>query len=255
MKNTIKLIKRRFINQSGFTLVELVVAMTVGAFIMGGALAIMTQLFWVTSDNSNYMAAYRQVQNAGDWISQDALTVQQVYDFSSTALDGNISDSQDTIQVDSTSSFPPYGVILIEDELIQYINKTDNTFEGCIRSDNPTAHEDAASVDCFITLIWTDWPGNEHQIIYTLEDTASEVRQLKRYHFIREKGTAVFNQQDSNLIAQIIDPANTSSNWIESDKELTVTITAKAGGYVLFRLNKHSEPATRTYKIHPRPLS
>ena len=189
-----KIIKKGWLkNNPGFALVELVVAMTVGSIVMGGVFAIMTQLFWVTADNSNYMAAFRHVQNAGAWISHDALMAQEV-----------------------------------------------------TPGDDPGTPDETE----FVTLGWTDWSGKKHQVVYTLEGSG-DMKDLKRNHYINSR------LQDSNLVAQFIDPdpLNTSSIWDENEKELTVTITAKVGDYVLLRHGTYAEPATRTYKVIPRPLS
>jgi len=62
IKNIAHLGKKWLRNSPGFTLVELVIAMTVGGFVMGGVFAVWTQLFDVTATNSNYMAAIVNVQ-------------------------------------------------------------------------------------------------------------------------------------------------------------------------------------------------
>lgn len=188
--------KRWLKNNAGFTLAELMVAMAVGGFVMAGVFAIMTQLFWVTSSNSNYMAAFRQVQNAGGWISHDALMAQSVM------------------------------------------------------LDDPATPETE-----FITLGWTAWSGDQHKVVHSLEDTSGELKELKRSHYIKAKGTEDFVLQDATVIAECINSTNTSSDWDKSDKELTVTITAKVGDYVLWRHGTYAESATRTYKVKPRPLS
>jgi len=67
-------------NQKGLTLVELLIAMIVGAMIAGAVVASMFQLFTVSDRNSDYAAAFTQVQNAGYWVSHDAVQAQQVWD-------------------------------------------------------------------------------------------------------------------------------------------------------------------------------
>ncbi len=73
-----KRLKRFLKGQRGFTLVELLIAMTIGSLVVTSAIAIMAQLLWVTPRNSSYAAAFTQVQNAGNWISRDALMAQEV---------------------------------------------------------------------------------------------------------------------------------------------------------------------------------
>jgi len=66
--------------QKGLTLVELLIAMIVGAMIAGAVVASMFQLFTVSDRNSDYAAAFTQVQNAGYWVSHDAVQAQEVWD-------------------------------------------------------------------------------------------------------------------------------------------------------------------------------
>ena len=67
--------KDRRSSQKGLTLIELLVAMTVGAMIAGAVVASMFQLFTVSDRNSDYAAAFTQVQNAGYWVSHDAVQI------------------------------------------------------------------------------------------------------------------------------------------------------------------------------------
>jgi len=161
VKSIVNLAKKCFRKSPGFTLAEMMVAMTVGGFVMAGVFAVWTQLFDVTATNSNYMAAFRQVQNAGDWISNDALMTQEVYHMASSDLDGDIGAADVEITVDDVDGFPPFGVICIEGELIQYtgIDTTDEKFTGCVRGSAAAAHSDGESVTVFLTLNWTAWSG------------------------------------------------------------------------------------------------
>lgn len=60
-------------NESGFTFIELLVALAIVALITGAAGAATLQLFASTERSNDHMTAVRQVQNAGYWISRDAL--------------------------------------------------------------------------------------------------------------------------------------------------------------------------------------
>jgi prepilin-type N-terminal cleavage/methylation domain-containing protein len=237
MKNIVRMAKKWLRYSPGFTLVELMVAMAVGSFVMGGVFTVWTQLFNVTATNSNYMAAFRQVQNSGDWISRDALMTQQVYDMASATLVGDISDIADEITVDSAGDFPPVGVIAIGDELIRYtgVDYGNNKFTGCIRGNNAVAHSDGTSVTLFVGLGWTAWSGAQHQVVYNLKANSS---QLVRSYYID------VSLQTTTLVAEAIVAGETTSSWDYDEKELTAVITAQFG----------EEKAVRTYKVHPRPL-
>ena len=76
----------RPLNQKGLTLVELLIAMTVGAMIAGAVVASMFQLFMVSDRNSDWNAAFTQVQNAGYWVSHDAVQITQEPTFDSGKL-------------------------------------------------------------------------------------------------------------------------------------------------------------------------
>jgi prepilin-type N-terminal cleavage/methylation domain-containing protein len=61
----------------GFTLVEVLVALVIGALIIGAASTIIYQLFTVNTVSNDRMMAVRQVQNAGYWISRDIQMTEQ----------------------------------------------------------------------------------------------------------------------------------------------------------------------------------
>ena len=69
--------KDRLRDQKGFSLVELVIAMVIAALLVAASVAAWFQLSTVSARNSDYMAAYNQVQNAGYWFSRDAIQITQ----------------------------------------------------------------------------------------------------------------------------------------------------------------------------------
>jgi len=62
----------------GLTLVELLIAMGIGAAVLAGALAVMNQLLLLVPKAENSMLAIRQAQNAGYWIDRDATSAQSI---------------------------------------------------------------------------------------------------------------------------------------------------------------------------------
>jgi prepilin-type N-terminal cleavage/methylation domain-containing protein len=75
MFHRLRLINKK---QLGFTLVELMIAIAVSGVITG---AITTTVYQVVTGNfrtNNHMTAVRQVQEAGYWVSHDALMAQSV---------------------------------------------------------------------------------------------------------------------------------------------------------------------------------
>ena len=72
------------------------------------------------------------VDNLDRYIRVDNLVPEVVV--GETSLTGDITSSQDTIQVTSTKGFPDeYGLLQIGDEIITYKSKTDTSFFNCVR--------------------------------------------------------------------------------------------------------------------------
>ncbi len=64
--------------ERGFTLIELLVVMAIIALLSNGAGAAVVQVIAVTKQNNDHTTVIRQVQNAGYWISHDALMAENV---------------------------------------------------------------------------------------------------------------------------------------------------------------------------------
>ena len=105
----------------------------------------------------------------------------------------------------------------------------------------PNAINASPSGGNFLILGWTDWDGQENVVVYALNSTPSSpaLRSLERTHTIN--GTA---QATAPLVvAEYIDPTQTSCNWTGS--VLIFTVTATVG----------TQSETRIYEIEPRPGS
>ena len=76
MKN--KFLRRFARNQSGLTLIELIVALVLGSVILFGASVTFIQIMKITQESKNHMLALRETQNAGYWVSLDSLKADQV---------------------------------------------------------------------------------------------------------------------------------------------------------------------------------
>jgi prepilin-type N-terminal cleavage/methylation domain-containing protein len=57
--------------EKGFTLIELVVGISIAAFVVGAASMTISTMMRLTPKNNDWAIALRQVQNTGYWISQD----------------------------------------------------------------------------------------------------------------------------------------------------------------------------------------
>lgn len=62
--------------QKGYTLVEMMIALTISTLIVGATLIAVFQILTNTERNSNHMTASNQVQNAGYWVGRDAQLAQ-----------------------------------------------------------------------------------------------------------------------------------------------------------------------------------
>lgn len=66
------------LKQKGFTLIELLIAMLISGMIVAAVGTAIFQVFRVNALTSDSVAAFAQVQNAGFWISHDAVMAQAV---------------------------------------------------------------------------------------------------------------------------------------------------------------------------------
>lgn len=62
--------------EKGFTLLELIIGITITSLILGGITLSVDQIFTVSTRSSNHMVAVRQVQEAGYWVSEYAYSAQ-----------------------------------------------------------------------------------------------------------------------------------------------------------------------------------
>jgi len=93
-----------------------------------------------------------------------------------------------------------------------------------------------------LTLTWSDWDsGDVHQVIYTLYTLLVD-NKLQREHYTN------LNLDATTIVAEYIDPDETSCVWDDGTGTLTLTVTATVGGW---------QPAseTRVYEVIPRPGS
>lgn len=85
------------------------------------------------------------------------------------------------------------------------------------------------------TLTWSDWTSNEiHTVVYSIVGD-----ELQRAHSINSGAATV------GIMAEFIDPANTSCQYTGGTFAFTVTVTVGAGSA--------AQTETRTYEIVPRP--
>jgi len=64
--------------QEGFTLIEIMISLVIGAVLFGGAIAILNQMTGEHDRASKDMTAVQQVESAGFWVSRDAFIAQTV---------------------------------------------------------------------------------------------------------------------------------------------------------------------------------
>ncbi len=62
-----------------------------------------------------------------------------------------------------------------------------------------------------LNLTWTDWEnGDEHQVVYSLEDMSGSLKNLQRIHSVNGA------PQETGFVAQFIDPGNTNYEFAAS---------------------------------------
>jgi prepilin-type N-terminal cleavage/methylation domain-containing protein len=102
--------KRPGRDQKGFTLLEIVIAVAIAGLVVAAAAGAIVQLVQ-SSDTTAHMLAVRQVQQAGYWVSTDALQAQNIttgpnngFPLNLTCAAGNVSDPYN---ITYTYSFAP----------------------------------------------------------------------------------------------------------------------------------------------------
>ena len=167
-------------SESGFTLIEFVLAVAISGIIIAAITTTILQMFTGGARTSSHMTAVRQVQSAGYWVSRDGMMAQEEPDIGG----------------------------------------------------DPSTN--------FLTLTWTDWGSedkDEHKVVYTLKDmTDGDLKNLQRIY----SGPVA---TETGIIAQYIDPYQTSCVW--DSGVLTFTVTATVG----------EQSETRVYEVKPRPGS
>jgi prepilin-type N-terminal cleavage/methylation domain-containing protein len=97
----------------------------------------------------------------------------------------------------------------------------------------PNSIDDNPSGGEFLVLGWTDWANDDHQVVYNLLAD----NKLQRSHSINDGDT------ETSIIAEYINPDQTSCVWDDDSGELTFTVTATVG----------EQTETRVYEAVPRP--
>jgi prepilin-type N-terminal cleavage/methylation domain-containing protein len=172
--------KKMWKGQRGFSLIELLVAIPIAALISAAATGAIFQIF--ASDRAgNDIIAFRQVQTAGGWLSNDALQAQNV---------------DDTWEQPDDRGFP-------------------------------------------LTLTWTDWDNDIHQVVYDFIDMPSgTLKQLQRQE-------TVDGDSSTRIVGQYLDESASQVSYDASAYNLIFEVTATVA----------EQTASRVYEVKPRPLS
>ncbi len=95
-----------------------------------------------------------------------------------------------------------------------------------------------------LTLIWTDWDGDEYRVVYTL--LADE---LQREHYTNYDPVTNPDPDVTTIVAQYINSDPTKTKCELAAGELVVTVTASVGS------GSQERSEARVYRIIPRPGS
>jgi len=106
------------------------------------------------------------------------------------------------------------------------------------------APAEAPDIDGFpLTLIWTEWEGDEHQVIYVY-DTVGD--RLQREHYTNYDTDDPDEPDSTIFVAEYIQSIEVAPRPFTGG-ELTLTVTATVGTW------PQVETETRVYEIVPRP--
>jgi prepilin-type N-terminal cleavage/methylation domain-containing protein len=146
---------RIFKRQSGFTLVELLVALAITGLLAGGIATAILQVTTINSSNSSRMTAVKQIEYAIDTIRQDIIAAQKTPD------SGN---STYTLSRVSWSDKTEYSITyrLVDDNLVR---------EESINHGIATSRVVAQNID---EISWVKDPSGK--VIFTISATVNSVR-------------------------------------------------------------------------------
>ncbi len=169
MKLIVKLMKKIMSNQKGFTLTEVLIALTIFG-IVGASV-----LFALNASNKTLVSAHEitvaesLTRTIIEYVKLSAYDSEVV----TTNLAGSINDTTGIIPVDDTDDFWPSGIIQIEHELIQYTGKTATQFTGCQRGftgTTATSHDNNTPVaDTPVYGVGIDLTGDPYYGDYSVD--------------------------------------------------------------------------------------
>lgn len=140
--------------RSGFTLAELLFAMTASTLLVGGILGsfiVFSRLFRDGSEqlDINSRARYAVERLAGGICAAEQFSVQSGGDrldvtLPATTLRSAVNPTHTTIHVEGTTTLAPSGTVYVDDEAIAYAGKDSKNLTGCTRGADGTtaAHHD-----------------------------------------------------------------------------------------------------------------
>jgi prepilin-type N-terminal cleavage/methylation domain-containing protein len=97
----------------------------------------------------------------------------------------------------------------------------------------------------FLGITYRDWDNTDHAITYSIDTSDARNHILERSESITPAGHTTTTS--SITVANYVDDVNSSCSYSSSLSELTVVLTAQAGGY-------KSASETRTLKVRLRPI-
>ena len=166
--------------------------------------------------------AYDILQNIDQYIKLEELTSL----IESTALSSDVSFTDNTISVNSTSGFPDtYGLLKIGDEIITYTSKTDTAFEGCIRGFSGVTSYQANNVPD--QLVFTETDIEEH----SNGDTVSNLSVL----FLKEFFKKVKKQFVPGFDERTLDSDLNQNLFIKQSKDFYSSKGTDESFEILFR--------------------
>ena len=148
------------------------------------------QTVYTLVDGSDGLKKLRRSYSIDSVIQQDTAVADYIDETTyNTTLSQNIDDVDTTITVANTDGLPSEGVLHIENELIEYGNKTATTFTDCTRGVYATtaaAHSSGVEVSCSPNTNCY-WDGNELSLVITAQvgdQVATRIYNIKPRPFL-----------------------------------------------------------------------
>jgi len=151
--------------EKGYTLVELLVAVSIAAFVTAGASMVIITMVKLTPKNSDWAIALHQVQYAGYWISRDVLMADNI-----TVGTGSTFLTLTEPQVDASSK-----------TIVYQFEDMSGGLKRLLRADS----DNTTLIAEYISTNTTATPTDNHTLVLNIEAISGETAVSREYRAVQ----------------------------------------------------------------------